>query len=301
MSTRNQAFIPGLIVFAALIVFFGAILWLSGSSLLSGNEYRVFVEFEDLSGLGEQAPVYMRGYRVGETREVEFRDAVVRVALRIGNRFRIPVDSRIEITTLNLIGEKAIAVLPGTSSEYMVADAVVRGVNRDLINMAAGLIDTARDQLERGDLESVVRRASETFDNMTSLVGKLNARVDRLDIDLYNRGAGEIEAVARELRIFARDAGRDASALSRAGEEGMERFHQTLEEVDAALGQLTVLMGEVQQVTGGLRRGEGTAGALLKDRDFFERLNRTLDELNAFLADIKLNPKKYVRFSIFRP
>lgn len=299
MSTRNQAFIPGLIVFAALVVFLSAILWLSGSPLFSGRENRFFIEFENMAGLGDQAPVYMRGYQVGETRDVEFSDSNVRVTIQVEKRYRIPIDSRFEITSLNLIGEKAVSILPGISPESLAPGAVVQGLNRDLMSLAAGLIDSAREQLERGNIETVVRKASESFDNMMALVGKLNSKVDRLDIALYNRGAGEIEAVARELQVFARNAGRDAGALTRAGEEGLERFQETLEEVDAALGRLTILSGEIRQVTAGLRRGRGTAGALLQDREFFDRLNRTLDELNAFLADIKQNPKKYVKFSIF--
>ena len=59
------------------------------------------------------------------------------------------------------------------------------------------------------------------------------------------------------------------------------------------------LSAEVRAITQQLNRGEGTAGQLLQNREFFDNLARTIAELNEFLADIKKNPKKYVKFSIF--
>ena len=48
-------------------------------------------------------------------------------------------------------------------------------------------------------------------------------------------------------------------------------------------------------------QGEGTAGQLLKDKQLYENMNGAVTELQALLAEIQKDPKKYlnVKVSIF--
>ena len=50
-----------------------------------------------------------------------------------------------------------------------------------------------------------------------------------------------------------------------------------------------------------LNDGQGTVGQLLKDRQLYENMNKTVTEMQALLADIRKDPKKYlnVKVSIF--
>jgi phospholipid/cholesterol/gamma-HCH transport system substrate-binding protein len=45
--------------------------------------------------------------------------------------------------------------------------------------------------------------------------------------------------------------------------------------------------------------GEGTAGALIRDEKLAQELKDTIRELKELTADIKENPKKYFKFSVF--
>ena len=46
---------------------------------------------------------------------------------------------------------------------------------------------------------------------------------------------------------------------------------------------------------------QGTLGQLLKDRQLYENMNKTVDDLRTLIAAIKQDPKKYlnVKVSIF--
>ena len=50
-----------------------------------------------------------------------------------------------------------------------------------------------------------------------------------------------------------------------------------------------------------LNEGQGTAGQLLKDKQLYENMNKTVNEMQALLADIRKDPKKYlnVKVSVF--
>lgn len=54
-----------------------------------------------------------------------------------------------------------------------------------------------------------------------------------------------------------------------------------------------------EEITSRLNKGEGTAGKLVTDKELYERMERLIGDLNMLVLDIKENPEKYVKFSLF--
>jgi phospholipid/cholesterol/gamma-HCH transport system substrate-binding protein len=46
-------------------------------------------------------------------------------------------------------------------------------------------------------------------------------------------------------------------------------------------------------------KGEGTLGMLINDDKLYNELQKAATELNTLIEDIRLNPKRYVRVSVF--
>jgi phospholipid/cholesterol/gamma-HCH transport system substrate-binding protein len=65
--------------------------------------------------------------------------------------------------------------------------------------------------------------------------------------------------------------------------------------------RMNSVMNRMDQVTAALQRGEGTAGQLLHDKQLYENMNATMAELRKLIAAISADPKKYlnVKVSIF--
>lgn len=55
----------------------------------------------------------------------------------------------------------------------------------------------------------------------------------------------------------------------------------------------------LENVVDRINRGEGTAGRLMSNEEAYDRLSKALDSLDALLKDVKENPKRYVKFSLF--
>ena len=62
--------------------------------------------------------------------------------------------------------------------------------------------------------------------------------------------------------------------------------------------RLNSMASRVDEVMAGLESGEGTAGQLLQDRQLYENMNRTVTELRDLLADIRRDPKQYLRVNV---
>jgi phospholipid/cholesterol/gamma-HCH transport system substrate-binding protein len=57
----------------------------------------------------------------------------------------------------------------------------------------------------------------------------------------------------------------------------------------------------LDKVMASLQQGQGTMGLLLQDKQLYEKLNKTVDEVGSLVAAIKADPRRYlnVRVSIF--
>ena len=66
----------------------------------------------------------------------------------------------------------------------------------------------------------------------------------------------------------------------------------------ALYDKLNSMAGRVDQLMTGLESGRGTAGQLLHDKQLYENMNRTVTELRDLLAEIRKDPKKYLRVSV---
>jgi phospholipid/cholesterol/gamma-HCH transport system substrate-binding protein len=51
----------------------------------------------------------------------------------------------------------------------------------------------------------------------------------------------------------------------------------------------------------GLQEGDGTAGQLLHDRQLYDNMNGTMDELRQLVEDIRADPRRFlnIRVSLF--
>jgi phospholipid/cholesterol/gamma-HCH transport system substrate-binding protein len=48
-----------------------------------------------------------------------------------------------------------------------------------------------------------------------------------------------------------------------------------------------------------IERGEGTVGKLVTSDQLYERTDKLLTEIELFVAEVKKNPKKYFKLSVF--
>ena len=54
-----------------------------------------------------------------------------------------------------------------------------------------------------------------------------------------------------------------------------------------------------EEVAARMNRGEGTAGKLMSDRALYDKMNKMVDDMDTLIRDLKENPKRYLKFSVF--
>ena len=63
--------------------------------------------------------------------------------------------------------------------------------------------------------------------------------------------------------------------------------------------RLSEVSNKLNQVISGINNGEGSLGKLAKDEELYNNLNKTSQNINSLILDLKENPKRYINISVF--
>jgi phospholipid/cholesterol/gamma-HCH transport system substrate-binding protein len=83
--------------------------------------------------------------------------------------------------------------------------------------------------------------------------------------------------------------------------EKFNRVSDTLSQIEfnTMLNDLEVSLAQVKSITRKVNEGEGSLGKLINDENMYTNLENATKQMEELVQDIKLNPKRYVHFSVF--
>ena len=127
--------------------------------------------------------------------------------------------------------------------------------------------------------------ATESMEAFSYKLNTSHGTVNRLieDSTLYDRLLG----ATTSLEEFSLKLSKGPGTLNRLAEDP-----DLYENLKQASGNLSSILKRIDS-------GEGTAGALIRDEKLAQELKDTIRELKELTGDIKENPKKYFKFSVF--
>ena len=158
--------------------------------------------------------------------------------------------------------------------------------------MAKNILTDFKENLDKGEIYKKILEVSQTLGSFHNLFEKLDAKIDKLDMNFYNEQIHEIGQAASDLRGLVNQTRKAVDKFSIQSNTSLQNFDQTLQ-------QFSKLSTELLQISQRLNAGEGTAGELLKNKEYIQNLNSTISELKLLIEDIKKNPKKYISLSVF--
>jgi phospholipid/cholesterol/gamma-HCH transport system substrate-binding protein len=113
------------------------------------------------------------------------------------------------------------------------------------------------------------------------------------------RGEGTVGKLMADQELYTR-ANQAVAALNELAGRLNNQNGTLARLADPALyARLDSLTSRGELLLGKLERGEGTAGKLITQDDLYARTDKLLTEVEEFVADVKKNPKKYFKFSVF--
>ncbi len=197
----------------------------------------------------------------------------------------------------------------GTLAKFLTDPSIYDNLNRSVKTLSLTLEEVKES---RGTLKMLVEDPS-LYQRMVSAVSSIEEFAKKT-----NESVGEITRKINESQGTLKKLIEDPSLYEKtlSAVSSIEQFGKKLNEESGTLKKLVQDPQLYENLNEGSARlssilkridqGEGIAGALLKDKEMIKELEETLDEfkgaageLKELLKDIKANPKKYLKFSVF--
>ncbi len=212
--------------------------------------YAVNAVFENAAGLEKDASVQIAGVEVGRVEAISLKDGKALVAMRIFPAVKLEEDVIASIKSHGILGDKYIEIQAGTQGVSYIEEGGEIG------------------QVERqADLDNLLRQVGLIAEDVKAVTASLKAVV----------GGEEGEASLRAILNNTRELSENLNNVVKENDENLgimvsnlTRASQEMEKTFAALSD----------VTGRIKRGEGTVGKLIADDGVFDNLNETMASLN---------------------
>ena len=291
----------------AIFAISGFGLFFIGFNYLKSND--VFVQdnifyavYDNAEGLMAGTPVTIQGFQVGTIDQVSLLSGNIDIAVRfrVEKEYGFSKNSIAKIYEAGLLGGKSLAVAP----QFDGADLAQSGDTLQSA-IAPGLSELVNDKLTplQEKIESMITHADSVLiafntvlDPNTQLQWKssienLNASISNFRSigETINNSLSENGQLHQTFDNLA-DLSADLSVVSSSLKEA--NLDDTFEDLGSAVGNLSQILDRMEE-------GEGSLGKLITKDDLHLSLERTNAQIQLLLEDMRLNPKRYVHFSLF--
>ncbi|MEO8624726.1 MAG: MlaD family protein [bacterium] len=300
MKRRDEVLVGVFLMVAVAIGLLGT-LWLVRGGLSSG--YPLYAKFAWGQNLKPGQPVLLAGVNVGGVRDVKLRDdGYLDVILRVNDDVKVPKNATASVKPIGIFGDAAVALTPkGPSAvSYSAGDTVPIGASDTDIQAIMNRVDSigATVQLMTKALNAELVASGGIKDIRKSLANaaELSASATRLSIQLNQIAAEQNKNLTATMASFKRAA----SAVDSASiDSTLKNFRTSSASLTRIATNLDSTTKKVNALVGGIERGEGTVGKFMKDTLLYRDLRGLVTQADSVLADLKLNPKKYINLRIF--
>ncbi len=250
---------------------------------LVGDERHMFerqahlrATFRDVAGLKVGSPVRMGGVDVGHVTEITFgatpadRGIHVRFSLVARELGRVRSDSVVKIASKGLLGDKALDVTMGNSSQLLADESEVRSEESD-------------------DIGNAMRTATEAVGRANEALANVAAGTRFLADPQFTNNVGAIVTDLRTITHMVAAGPGTAHAL--LNDPAMAaRIDRTLGLAESTMGRVNAMSADVSALTREARSGHGLVHALVYDREgeaMVRSFARTADEVAAITHDVR--------------
>jgi phospholipid/cholesterol/gamma-HCH transport system substrate-binding protein len=305
-----------IVVILALLVVYAGVNYLKGVYIFSKPTV-YYGLYEKINGLSPANPVVLNGYKIGQVKSIEMLKTgsnMLLVTMTIYEDIELSKDTKAVLRSSDLLGSMQIQIIPGRSGvPAQSGDTLTSDIEGDLVDEVNAQLRPIKAKAESliSSVDSVIKVVEailnvQSQDNIVQSFSGINNAIASLE-----RTAFQIDTIVQEERdrisaIF-KNVQKLSSTMSDNSEEleniikNFSAISDTLAKADLAntlLNANTAIM-EVQEVVHKINSGEGSLGLLLNDKELYDRLESAAANMDLLMEDLRVNPNRYMHFSVF--
>jgi len=291
----------------ATIAILGIALFIWGFSYIKGENLfekpRVFyAEYDNVQGLMPSAGVTINGLRVGKIEEIYFhpkKTGRLIVKFSLENEFQFSNTSIAQIYSADFISGKSIKIIPNYNGVNAISgDTLVAKVETDILGSIGNELVPLQEKITSfiTNADVLLKGFNDVLDedsrsNLKQSFTKLNATLSTFNSTSKSLNGllaknGKIDSILTNATTTSASLVSISDSLANANLTG------TIQKLEGSLDSFNGVLATIEQ-------GKGSIGKLLKDDGLYENLEGATKEMEELLREMKLNPKRFVHFSLF--
>ena len=290
-----------------VLVLLGIGLFVFGFSYLKSNDIFVsdrtfYAVYDDVEGVVNGTPVTVNGFPVGSIQDISFfKNNSLLVKFRVENDIKFSINSIAQIYETGLIGGKALGIIPANDNSRTA-------VYNDTLasSVAPGLTELVNEKLTplQENIESMIVSANNVLDKVNSIFDdptRANLRTSVSDFSETIKDLKEtskmIKSVMKSNKLSIDQTITNVLDISTDLSEISKTINQS--ELSTTMKNFKNSSEGLSRVLNNINEGNGTISKLIGNDSLFQNLNDASKSIDLLIEDIRLNPKRYIHFSVF--
>jgi len=289
------------VLFSVLLFIFG-FNFLKGTSILD-KQKTVYAVYDEVDGLMVGASVSVNGLAIGNVTSLDFlpNSTKILVTLKVKDKLRFSRNSTATLHETGLIGGIAISIDPVFEDGNIIKSGdTLKSVIRP------GLTELINEQIQplQRNLQSILVSVDSLFLGVTNIMNKdsqnnLKVALDEMTsaISSINSSATILEKTLKNNDLKINNTIGNIESISSNMEKITDSIAKT--SLKQTISNLEKSIEGINKSVQDLNSDSSSLGLLIRNDEFYKKLNSSVNDLNQLLIDLKNNPKRYIHFSIF--
>lgn len=284
-------------IISVIILYFG-IIFLKGLKLFSTDNI-YYVEMKDVGGLAKSGEVTSKGMAVGQVKDIQYNaeNQMLTVALELNDGITPTAGSYATITK-ELLGAPKLNIIMGDNPSALLSrgDTIKGASGTDLMSAAGDMIPQIQALIPK--LDSILNAVNILVNNPA-----IGSSLENLEYASYNLRAttdninrimgGDVQKLLSKANNICSNLQTTTDRISSIDINGIA------DNAGKAVDNANRTMENIQVFTNQLNNPNSTIGKFMNDDKLYSHIDSTALNASRLLEDLRLNPKRYVHFSLF--
>lgn len=289
------------IVIAGIACFFVGFNFLKSKSIFKRtNTY--YAIFDHSGGLKSGTQVTVNGVQVGvvESVELDEKTAKIKVSISCSKDFTFSKNSKMELYN-SLLGGAGLQIIPAfdDAPKAESGDELPSSIQVDMLKALGAQFEPT--QVKLNHLLTQTDTTLNSINNLLDAKTIADLKKSIADLSVTMHGMSQASAnlnkmlVANQANLQAtlQNANKITTDLAKVSDElAQAQLSKVIADAQKMLTNLNGILADIEA-------GKGSAGKLMKDENLYENLDGAAKQLELLLQDLRLNPKRYMHFSVF--
>jgi ABC-type transport system involved in resistance to organic solvents, periplasmic component len=283
----------GLATILSLVLLYVGVNYLKGINLFKPANY-YYVSCSNVKDITISTPIFVEGFKVGLVRSIKYDySSVNKITLEISldKGMKINKGSYILIESSFLSGAILNIQLNKYVTEYMKPGDMLEG------RLKGGMMTSVEDDI----LPKIADMMPKIDSILTGLQTLITSTALSQSLNNLESTTKQLESSSIRLNTFLKNDVPEISSNLKTTTSNLSSFSYNLNKLDfeQSVNNLNSTLENINTLSLKLNSKDNSLGLLLNDSLLYNNLNRTMENASGLLFDVKQNPKKYVRFSLF--